>query len=69
MFVLGVAPGCFVLKPNVWQDLRRCGSSLADILKAGQWKSAAFLNYIDEMALQEDLAYAAAIHSEEEWID
>ena len=34
------------------QDLRRAGSALAEILKAGQWKSAAFLRYIDELGLE-----------------
>ena len=32
------------------EDLRASGSSLAEILKAGQWKSAAFLRYVNEAA-------------------
>ena len=30
------------------EDMRQSGAPLAEILKAGQWKSAAFLNYLDE---------------------
>ena len=54
----------------LYQDLRRCGCSLATILAAGQWKSAAFLSYIDEVELEKDLAFQVATQSdEEEWID
>jgi hypothetical protein len=35
------------------EDLRRSGATLATILKAGQWKSAAFLNYVNEAQLEE----------------
>ena len=34
------------------EDLRISGSTLAEILQAGQWKSAAFLRYINEVARQ-----------------
>jgi len=34
------------------EDLRQCGASLAEILLAGQWKSAAFLKYLDEAELE-----------------
>ena len=34
-----------------WQDLRKCGATLAQILAAGQWKSQAFLRYLDEVGL------------------
>ena len=43
---------------------------MATILKAGQWRSAAFLRYVDEAQLEEDTAFAVAIESDaEEWID
>ena len=32
--------------------MRKSGSTLAETLHAGQWKSAAFLSYIDEMGLE-----------------
>ena len=34
------------------EDLRLSGSTLAEILQAGQWKSAAFLRYVNEVAGQ-----------------
>ena len=38
--------------------------------RAGQWKSPAFLKYIDEQELEADVALAVATYSEpEEWID
>ena len=36
----------------VLQDLRRAGCSLAAILQAGQWKSAAFMQYLDTHELE-----------------
>ena len=30
------------------EDMRQSGSPLADILRAGQWRSAAFMKYLDE---------------------
>ena len=74
------------------EDMRRSGCTLAQILQAGQWRSAAFLKYLDEVRLlvvylnfqhapsahlclqadlEKDVAYAIAIHSddEEEFID
>ena len=43
---------------------------MAAILAAGQWKSSAFMKYLDESMLEKDLAYQIAIESEpEEWID
>lgn len=30
------------------EDMRKSGCTLAEILRAGQWKSAAFLSYLDE---------------------
>ena len=35
--------------PVCVQDLRKCGCTLAQILDAGQWKSSAFMHYIDEV--------------------
>jgi hypothetical protein len=50
--------------------MRVSGCSLAEILKAGQWRSAAFISYISEASLVKDLAFATAVASdEEEWID
>ena len=31
--------------------MRKCGATLAQILAAGQWKSQAFLRYLDEVGL------------------
>jgi hypothetical protein len=33
------------------QDMRKSGCKLAEILNAGQWKSAAFLKYLDEVGI------------------
>ena len=52
------------------QDMRRCGDDLAVILSAGQWRSAAFLKYLNVEDLEADTALAAAIDSDdEEWLD
>ena len=52
------------------QDMRACGHALAEILAAGQWKSAAFIKYVKEAELEKEVAYQVAIESEEEeWID
>jgi len=46
------------------------GSTLAQILHAGQWKSAAFLKYLDEERLDESVALQiATVSDDEEWID
>ena len=37
---------------TLFQDLWRSGATLAEILLAGQWKSAAFLRYLDEAELE-----------------
>ena len=51
-------------------DMRRSGSTLAEILAAGQWKSSAFMNYINEAELQQEVAIAVAIEADvEDWID
>ena len=52
------------------EDMRQNGSTLAQILIAGQRRSAALLRYLDEADLEKDVAYAVAVQSEdEEWID
>lgn len=33
------------------EDMRKSGCTLAEILKAGQWRSAAFMSYLDEAAM------------------
>ena len=33
------------------EDMRKSGCSLAEILKAGQWRSAAFMKYMDEAGI------------------
>ena len=56
--------------PPFAQDMRACGHALAEILAAGQWKSAAFIKYVKEAELEKEVAYQVAIESEEEeWID
>lgn len=35
-----------------WQDMQQDGCSLATILRAGQWRSAAFSKYLDEADLE-----------------
>ena len=43
---------------------------MAQILQAGQWKSAAFMKYLDEAELEKDVALELGIDSDcEEWID
>ena len=44
----------------------RAGATLAIILRAGQWRSAAFLKYLDEAALEKEVAFEIAIQSEGE---
>ncbi len=52
------------------QDMLGDGCALAQILRAGQWRSAAFLRYLDEAGLERDVAFEVTIHSDdEEWID
>jgi hypothetical protein len=35
--------GCLVC----WKDLLESGATLAEILRAGQWRSAAFMRYLN----------------------
>ena len=39
------------------EDMKKCGSTLAEILLAGQWRSAAFMTYLDEAALDKVCAH------------
>ena len=43
------------------------GATLAEILLAGQWKSAAFLKYLKEADLELGAALEVAIDSDEEF--
>ena len=50
--------------------LRIVGAPLSVILKAGEWKSAAFLTYLDGCELERDAVLEAALLSDDEaWID
>ena len=51
------------------EDMRKSGCTLAEILRAGQWRSASFMTYLAEADIEKDLAVAVAIESDEEWID
>ena len=51
------------------QDMRRDGHPLHDILKAGQWRSCAFLDYLDKAGLEEDVVFHTAIDEPLEWIE
>ena len=42
----------YTILAYAWQDMRKCGCTLSEILQAGQWKSAAFMTYIDDGALE-----------------
>lgn len=48
------------------QDMLSAGSTLAQILSAGQWKSSAFLQYINQAELEQEVAFEVAIHSDGE---
>ena len=45
------------------RDLQASGASLVEILQAGQWKSPAFLNYLDVNSLESEAVLQA--HLEE----
>jgi len=49
--------------------MRRSGHTLAQILKAGQWRSAAFLDYLDQSGLEQDVVFATAIDEPMEWLN
>ena len=48
------------------QDMLDCGATLAQILLAGQWKSASFLKYLKEAELERDVAFTVSIQSDDE---
>ena len=70
-FKMRTCAACFcAVACSFAQDMRACGHALAEILAAGQWKSAAFSKYVKEAELEKEVAYQVAIESEEEeWID
>ena len=46
------------------------GATLAQILRAGQWRSAAFIRYLEEAELTKEVAFEVAVDSDvEEWVD
>ena len=45
------------------EDLRRSGASLSEILKAGQWRSAAFMSYLDADELNKAMSVFPISHS------
>ena len=43
---------------------------MAQILRAGQWRSAAFIKYLEEAELTKEVAFEVAVDSDgEEWVD
>ena len=51
--------------------MQKSGASLAQICRAGPWRSNAIIRYLDECDLEEDVALEAAIHDDgtPEWLD
>ena len=43
------------------RDLQRHGASLYEILMAGEWRSPAFLKYLDVFALERDVVVEAHV--------
>ena len=50
------------------QDMRLAGSSLAQILSAGQWRSPAFLDYLDKCDIEETIVFDTAIEETLDWV-
>ena len=50
------------------KDLQKSGVPLAKILAAGQWRSAAFMHYLDELDLEQDVVLEAALASDESYV-
>ena len=50
------------------EDMRQNGATLGEILLAGDWRSPAFLDYLDRVQLEQDRTAEAHLHdsSEEE---
>ena len=46
-------------------DLQSSGKPLAEILAAGEWRSPAFLKYLNTHQLQEDLVFQAHLEESE----
>ena len=53
---------CHVFRRGHAQDLAASGATLVEILLAGQWRSPAFLDYIDRKMLERDAVLSA-------WVD
>jgi hypothetical protein len=52
------------------KDLQMSGASLAETLAAGQWRSPAFMKYLDQSELEQGVALEAAVESDDdEWIN
>ena len=43
-------------------NLRRAGKRLREILWAGEWKSPAFLQYLDLERMEHDVVFEAYVH-------
>ena len=43
------------------EDMRKCGCTLAQIMRAGQWKSAAFMTYLNEMEIDKAVASGLSV--------
>ena len=52
------------------QDLSESGSTLAEILRAGQWKSVAFMRYLNSADIEKGAVLEVACDTDDEqWID
>ena len=56
------------VRATLHQDMRLGGSSLYQILRAGQWRSAAFLDYLDKSGIEEVIAFDTAIDETLDWV-
>ena len=52
---------CHDLRRGHAKDLVESGASLVEILSAGQWRSPAFLKYLDLRTLERDAVLAACV--------
>ena len=55
------AYGTHDLRRGHARDLQRHGASLYEILMAGEWRSPAFMHYLDTNALEADLVVQAHV--------
>ena len=55
------AYGTHDLRRGHARDLQRRGASLHEILMAGEWRSPAFLKYLDLLALERDVVVEAHV--------